>query len=390
MRLGQAVFAPFGSRLLQGIVVGETDTPPEQEARPVEAVADPEPVLDAPHRALARWLSDHYLAPLWECVTTCLPSGYGQRSVTVVSPVDVPLLLPSDPADQRVLRYLAENGQTALDTLREALGQVPMDLLRRLQDSGHLTVAQGLARPAGRPRMERRVALAAEPEFARRHARELAERAPRSVAARILERLAEARDTTLTEIRELGAQRRHLDDLAEEGWLREYEARVERDPIAERRPEPLPPATLTEEQAAVVEAISAAPGEYLLHGVNGVGEDRGVPRTGAAGAGGGEGRDRARPRDLADAAGDPALRRAVPGGGSRCCTPASARASCTTSGTASSGGRRGWWWGRAARCSRRCGTSGWSCSTRSTSGPTSRPTRSPATTPATPPPSCAT
>jgi len=272
VRLGQAVFVPFGSRLLQGIVLGETDTPPEQEARPVEAVADPEPVLDGPHRELARWLSDHYLAPLWECVTTCLPSGYGQRSVTVVSPVDVPLLLPSDPADQRVLRYLAENGQTALDTLRVALGQVPMDLLQRLQGSGHLTVAQGLARPAGRPRMERRVALVAEAEFARRHARELAERAPRSVAARILERLAEARDTTLTEIRELGAQRRHLDELAEEGWLREYEARVERDPIAERLPEPLPPATLTEEQAAAVEAITEAPGEYLLHGVTGSGK----------------------------------------------------------------------------------------------------------------------
>ena len=272
VRLGQAVFAPFGSRLLQGIVLGETVTPPEQEARAVEAIADPQPVLDGPHRALARWLSEHYLAPLWECVTTCLPSGYGQRSVTVVSPVDLPLLLPSDPTDQRVLQYLAEHGQTALDTLREALGQVPNDLLQRLQSSGHLTVAQGLARPAGRPRMERRVALVAEPKFARRHAGELAEKAPRSVSARVLERLAEARDTTLTEVRELGAQRRHLDELAEEGWLREYEARVERDPIGERLPEALPPATLTESQAEVVETIAGAPGEYLLHGVTGSGK----------------------------------------------------------------------------------------------------------------------
>ncbi len=272
VRLGQAVFVPFGSRVLQGIVVGETDTPPEQEARPLEAVADPQPVLDGAHRELARWLSGRYLAPLWECVATCLPSGYGQRSVTVVSPVDLPLLLPSEPADQRVLRYLSEHGQTALDTLREALGQVPNDLLKRLQESGHLTVAQGLARPAGRPRMERRVALAAEPEFARRHARERADRSARSVAARILERLAEARDTTLTEVREMGATRRHLDELAEGGWLREYEARVERDPIAERAEEAAPAAVLTEEQAAVVERIAGAPGEYLLHGVTGSGK----------------------------------------------------------------------------------------------------------------------
>ena len=272
VRLGQAVFVPFGSRLLQGIVLGETDTPPEQEARPVEAIADPQPVLDGPHRDLARWLGVQYLAPLWDCVTTCLPSGYGQRSVTAVSPVDVPLLLPSDPGDQRVLQYLAENGQTALDALREALGLVPMDQLQRLQESGHLTVAQGLARPAGRPRMERRVALAAEPEFARRHASELVERTPRSVAARVLGRLAEVQDTTLTEIRELGAQRRHLDELAAGGWLREYEERVERDPIAERPAEALPPATRTEAQAEVAEAITASPGEYLLHGVTGSGK----------------------------------------------------------------------------------------------------------------------
>ena len=116
------------------------------------------------------------------------------------------------------------------------------------------------------------MALAAEPEFARRHAGELAERTPRSVAARILGRLAEVRDTTLTEIRELGAQRRHLDELAAGGWLREYEERVERDPIAERPAEALPPATLTEAQTMVVEAIAGAPGEYLLHGVTGSGK----------------------------------------------------------------------------------------------------------------------
>ena len=262
---------------------------PRRRRAPSRRWPTPRPVLDGPHRALVKRLSERYLAPLWDCVATCLPAGYGQRSVTIVSPVDVPLLLPADPAEQRVLQYLAEHGQTSLETLREALGRVPMDLLQRLRASGRLTVAQGLARPAGRPRMERRVALTAEPEFARTRARELAERAPRSVAARLLERLARARDTTLTELRELGAQRRHLEGLAAQGWLREYEARVERDPIAERRTAPSPPAALTDEQARVVEAIDAAPGEYLLHGVTGSGKTEAylelARRTLAAGGG---------------------------------------------------------------------------------------------------------
>ena len=272
MHLGQAVFAPFGSRILQGVVLGETDSPPEQQARAIEAVADPLPVLDGPHRALALWLSEQYFAPLWECVATCLPAGYGQRSVTAVSPVDVPLLLPADPADQHLLRYLTEHGRTTLETLREAFGAVPAERLERLQASGHLTVAQGLARPAGRPRTERRVALAAADEAAREHARALAARTRRSVAARVLGRLAEAHDIALAEARALGAERRHLDELAEGGWLREYEARVERDPLGERPSQPLPPAMLTETQAAAVEAVAAAPGAYLLHGVTGSGK----------------------------------------------------------------------------------------------------------------------
>jgi len=272
LRLGQAVFVPFGSRVLQGVVLGETEDAPTQDARAVEAVADPQPVLDGPHRALTSWLSEHYLAPIWDCVAASLPAGYGQRSVTLVSPVDVPLLLPSDPPDQKVLQYLAVHGQTAVETLREAVGRVPSARLARLQDGGHLTVAQGLARPTGRPRTERRVALGTGPPAAQAHAAALAERTPRSVAARLLSRLAEKGDITLTEARALGAQRSHLEALATDGWLREYEARVERDPIAERPESAAPPPILTEAQLAAKEAISGSPGGYLLHGVTGSGK----------------------------------------------------------------------------------------------------------------------
>ena len=71
---GQAVFVPFGPRILQGIVLALTETTPLQAVRPIAAVADPKPVLDATHIALTLWLSNEYLAPLWDCVATCLPS----------------------------------------------------------------------------------------------------------------------------------------------------------------------------------------------------------------------------------------------------------------------------------------------------------------------------
>lgn len=270
-RPGQAVFVPFGPRVLQGIVLERTGRATIEEVRPIDAIADPEPILDADHIALSRWMADYYLAPLWDCVATCLPSGYAQRAVTMVSPVEIPPLLPVYPRDQAVLRFLAAHGRVTLDALREGVRGVTLQRLQRLQRDGHLTVVQGLARPAGRPKMERRVALLRPPAEATAHAVALEETSPRSVAARLLRLLASTPDSALQPLREAGGGRGHLEALAREGWLREYEARVERDPIGGSSFADRPPLVLTPDQAAAV--ASVRPGEtHLVHGVTGSGK----------------------------------------------------------------------------------------------------------------------
>lgn len=71
------------------------------------------------HISLARWMSGECLAPVVGCIATCLPNGYGQKAVTMVSPVDIPPLLPVLPEDQkRSCAYLAEHGRAPLDTMR--------------------------------------------------------------------------------------------------------------------------------------------------------------------------------------------------------------------------------------------------------------------------------
>ena len=54
---GHLVWAPFGERLLQGIVVSLDETAPVAETRPVERLVLDEPVLTPPQLALARWMS---------------------------------------------------------------------------------------------------------------------------------------------------------------------------------------------------------------------------------------------------------------------------------------------------------------------------------------------
>ncbi len=270
---GQAVFVPFGPRVLQGIVLAvSAEPPPIEHVRAIDAIADLHPVLDDVHINLARWLSDTYLASLWESVAVCLPSGYGQKSVTMVSPVDIPALLPVYPRDQEILQFIAAHGRSTLDALREAVPGITLPRLKRLQEAGHLTVAQGLARPPGHPKVERRVALVKPPAEALEFAAELRQKGAASVEARLLERLA-AGDISLTEAHQLGSTAPHLRRLQANGWLREFEVRVERDPLEGYRFEARPPLVLSDDQQQAADAIWAGQGRtHLLHGVTGSGK----------------------------------------------------------------------------------------------------------------------
>ncbi|HET7737443.1 MAG TPA: primosomal protein N' [Tepidiformaceae bacterium] len=269
---GQAVFVPFGPRVLQGIVLRLTDRAEVEAVRPITSIADPAPVLDTPRIALAEWLAANYLAPLWECIALTLPEGYGQKPVTMVSAVDIPPLLPITRREQRVLQFLGEHGQVTLEALREAVPGVTLPSLQRLQESGYLTVTQGLARPTVRPRTERRLTLAATPEAAAARAAELLGRTPRSVEARLLTTLTAESDISLATARELGANPRHIHNLESGGWLRAYESQVVRDPLAAHAFDERPPLVLTAEQRAAADRTWEAGGTHLLHGVTGSGK----------------------------------------------------------------------------------------------------------------------
>lgn len=268
-RPGQAVFVPFGPRVLQGIVLERRTATELSEVRSIAAIADPRPLLDSVHVALARWLSETYLAPLWESVAACLPPGYGQKSVTMVSPVEVPPLLPIYPKDQKILRHVGAHGQVTLEALRQAVGTVSQSTLQRLQRDGHLTVVQGLARPTGQARVERRVALCRPKAEAEARAAELP---TRSVAGRLLRLLAVRGEVPLRDARAAGAQPAHIARLAAEGWLRLSEARLFRDPLAGLRFAARPTLLLTGEQQTAADRVWEDGGVHLLHGVTGSGK----------------------------------------------------------------------------------------------------------------------
>ena len=79
---GSLVEVPFGKQKLQGIVIqirGETSV---QEVKPIHAVIDEQPVLNANQMDLARWIAQATLTPISTCMALMLPPGLSQRADT--------------------------------------------------------------------------------------------------------------------------------------------------------------------------------------------------------------------------------------------------------------------------------------------------------------------
>ena len=158
--LGQLVEAPFRSGTLQGVVVGLGDTPPpEVDVRPLTAILDPAPVLAPAQIALARWLSERYLAHLSQCIWPFLPPGARRLPQTVVEAIP----------DQTPPPDLEARAHALLLYLRRQTDPVPADdvesePLQLLSAAGLVRAWQRLAPPRGGPLIDRSAELIATPE----------------------------------------------------------------------------------------------------------------------------------------------------------------------------------------------------------------------------------
>ena len=90
VEVGQAVWVPFGDKLLQGIVLELSQYPSVEETKEIAGVIESQPLLSPARVSLARWISEYYLSPLFDAVALMLPPGFERRVVTFVSSPTVP------------------------------------------------------------------------------------------------------------------------------------------------------------------------------------------------------------------------------------------------------------------------------------------------------------
>jgi primosomal protein N' (replication factor Y) len=288
--VGQAVWVPFGSRVIQGIVIRLSDKPAVAETKEIAGIITDFPSLSPIQLELAQWISEHYFASLFDALALMLPPGFERRAITYFQ-LTAPDLIrgqvnpPSLTTEQRqVLHILKGKSKISLPELEKVIGkrkarQITDQLLARQLITKTLELGKAKIKPKTLPYIK---LIANREEIEAAKARLTKSRAYKQ--AELLEFLAgQTQPISISELKKhsncsLAAikalEKRHLVSVER--------LRVRRDPLAHLSFTPSPPPVLTSSQQAVWESIqgvivgkarqSSHPSVFLLFGVTGGGK----------------------------------------------------------------------------------------------------------------------
>lgn len=254
IKIGSLVVVPFHTRRLYGIVVRRSEQSPVPDTRPIESLADPDPVLSSQQVDLARWMSNEYLASLYECLELMLPPGMvGHSDLKVALADGVPADAANTDAQARLLRLLRERGPLRGSQLDAALGDTDWraaseQLLRR----GVVKRESFLAPPTIQPKRVSTVQLIPSVDHEAALAGLRSEYYPPILD---LLRTASGPVSVGYVYRETGCTNYHLKKLEERGVIRFSIEEVWRDPLDDDVFVSTVPPPLTSDQEQVWRAI---------------------------------------------------------------------------------------------------------------------------------------
>jgi len=279
--VGQAVWVPFGDKLLQGVVLELSPYPAVEETKEIAGVIEPRPLLSKTQVLLARWLSEYYLSPLFDAVALMLPPGFERKVLTFVS-----ALVPDDfglsalTREQRqILDLVQRQGRISLKQLEKILGKKKAQaIVSQLIKRGLLVKSHELEKIKVRPKTVAYLRLEVAASEARQEAAKLYKKRANKQAV-LLEYLAQQNEPVpLAEARKsLNCSASVVKALVSTGLVSIKPVEVKREPISYAGITPSQPLTLTAAQKSALEAIKSnlVKGKvqvFLLHGVTGSGK----------------------------------------------------------------------------------------------------------------------
>jgi primosomal protein N' (replication factor Y) len=189
LQVGLLVAAPYGERLIEGIVWAVRDMQADEwsdevDLRPLRAILDPEPVLLPHQRALAEWMAEYYVTPLAQVAQAMLPPGLMRRSQFVLRLTEEYYNGADETAEQgaslrlrALLGLLHAEGEIDVERLKKLLGpKKAKEVLKEVRTSKLVVRDAQLQTPRARPRIQRIVRLVAQGEALEQWRRPLEER----------------------------------------------------------------------------------------------------------------------------------------------------------------------------------------------------------------------
>ena len=279
--IGQAVWVPFGDKLLQGIVLELSQYPSVEETREIAGTIESHRLLSSAQVMLARWLSDYYLCPLFDAVALMLPPGFERKTLTFISATATAEqrdLSSLSPQQGQIIELAQRQGRVSLKQLERVLGKkraqatisqlVARNLITRSYEIGPVRV---------RPKKEQFISLALDADKMRQEAINLRKRRATRQAA-LLDFLAQPGPVPTAEARKsTGCQAGTIRALAEKGLITVQHTEVKRQPIDYQKISPSSPLKLSASQKRALSAIKESLRQnksnvFLLHGVTGSGK----------------------------------------------------------------------------------------------------------------------
>ena len=281
---GQAVWVPFGSRVIQGIVLRLSDEPSVEETKEIAGIVTDFPLLSPIQIKLAQWISEHYFAPLFDAMALMLPPGFERRAITCFQPTDSQVDLPLTPEQRQILCIVRGEKKISLPELEKTIGnkkagQITDQLLDRQLITKTLELEKAKIRPKTLPYIEL-IANKEEIGAAKAHL----DRSGAYKQAELLEFLTgQTQPISISELRKrLDCSLATVKALESRHLVSVKRLRVRRDPLSHISFTTSPPPVLTSSQQAAWESIqdvivrearqSSGPPVFLLFGITGSGK----------------------------------------------------------------------------------------------------------------------
>jgi len=287
--IGQAVWVPFGPKVLQGIVVKLSDYPSFESTKEITSLITSFPLLSPVQVEVALWVSKHYLAPLFDSVALMLPPGFERRLITFIKLLPVPAGVELSPEQKQFIQLLENNDEVRIREAERKTGKSRADsIIQQLLRSGLVVKSQRLEEPKIKPKLASHLRLLLGRSDTEEEILRLKAAGVNKEAALLELLLRSAGDVLVTEARKsIPSAKPVIASLQNRGLVSKVETIMRRDPLAHMKIKATLPPELTSSQQTAWRTIkdgmsSAAENRspvFLLHGVTGSGKTEIYLRT---------------------------------------------------------------------------------------------------------------